>query len=435
MHNIRIYSEILPLRKVLVHAPGPEIERMTQDELGGLLFDDILSVEQAAREHRLLRDILGAGGAEILELSDLLLEGIEAAPPEAVADLLDSVCELDAAHEIAPLLAAQPPDVVARALLEGLYWDDLSESSLTLARLRAKVHETFSMPLRPLPNAMFARDPCISLFDRILVGRMATAARRREPYLVDFALRHTGHMGPNPPLMAVDDLHRHPAYRSMEGGDILVIDPRFILIGCSERTTPETIERVSKEALFPSFPQLESVYAVIMPQRRSVMHLDTILTQVDEGLFLGHEPLIVGRPGTPALPVVRLTRGAAPKLTGGSVLDILREELGPHVRVVPCGGDSPLHQEREQWTDGANAVCVSPGHIVLYGRNRYTIRSLCEQHGFAEVPLSLVHSDEERAERLSHGMQLRRAVFSFTGGELSRARGGGRCLTMPLSRA
>jgi arginine deiminase len=164
------------------------------------------------------------------------------------------------------------------------------------------------------------------------------------------------------------------------------------------------------------------------------MHLDTILTHIDRDLFLGHAPMIIGG-GDRALEVARLERDKAPALVKkATVADVLREELGNEVQVVPCGGDDPLQQEREQWTDGANALCMAPGHILLYARNTHTIAAL-RDHGFEEAAVHVMQPPEVRAQLVADGRARGRTVFSFSGSELSRARGGGRCLTMSLCRS
>lgn len=429
--KIDVRNEVGRLREVLVHRPGEEIVRMTQHDLDRMLFDDILAWTEAGREHDLLADIMRAAGAHVYELSDLLRNALAAAPPDAIHQLVQQCCELAGSRGIAEDLCAHAPERLAQELVAGVYWRDIDPSVRSLARIRAELIGSDQMALRPLPNLMFLRDPCISVHDRVVVGRMATSARAREPLLVAFALRHAPTTGAALSFSDPDALDE--SFDSVEGGDVLVLSERLLLIGCSERTNPQTLERLASE-LFSAHAPLERIYAVMMPSARSVMHLDTILTQVDESLFLGHAPLIEGTSLRPALPVARLTRDALPELVrGASTLDILREELGPDVKLVPCGGTDPLHQEREQWTDGANAVALGPGRIILYARNTKTIEAL-GAHGFEEVRLGVAQAPEERSERIRAAMTRGRTVFSFSGSELSRARGGGRCLTMPLAR-
>lgn len=431
--TVHVDNEVEALRRVVVRRPGREIERMTQHELGRLLFDDILSPDETGREHDIMVEILRGGGAEILEIETMLEHALAKSTQLAREKLIARVCEDEGVVELAPALCAWEDGALARALIEGVYWAEIELKENSLPRVRAIAFDHQKMALGPVPNLMFMRDPCVSILDRVVRGRMATQARLREAHLVAFAL--SGLLGQDKMIFDDDDQHRHPSYRSLEGGDLLVLSPEVLMIGCSERTTAQTIERLVTETIFSSTSPLKRIYAVLMPQARAVMHLDTILTQIDRSLFLGHKPLIEGvGNGGEALKIVCLTPDAAPReLANASVLDVLRDEFGSQVELVPCGGDLRLHQEREQWTDGANAVCVAPGRVILYARNRRTVASLQAQ-GFEEVRISALQSGAERSERIALGMQRDRTVFSFSGSELSRARGGGRCLTMPLLR-
>lgn len=432
--KIGIESEIGPLEQVLVHRPGEEIVRMTQHELELMLFDDILAPDETAAEHDLMTEILGEAGAEVLRLQPLLVAALAAAPAAARAALVERVCEHEGAQGAATRLVEWAPEVLAAGLVHGVHWHELEGVPPSLARIRAGTPSRRHFAIPPVPNLMFMRDPCMAIFDRVVMARMAVPARAREPWLVAFALRHAPAAGATLSFDD-DDARRGSRFRSLEGGDVLVLSPSAVMIGCSQRTTAQTIQRLAEEALFPLHPRLTRVYAVLMPEARSVMHLDTILTQIDRGLFLGHRPLLVGHGGTPGLPVARLERGRPPEaLPHAAVLDVLREELGHDTQLVPCGGDDPLHQEREQWTDGANAVAVGPGHIILYARNTHTIRALVA-HGFEEVRVSVSQPALHRRVLIAEGLARPRTVFSFSGSELSRARGGGRCLTMPLRRA
>jgi len=432
--SVSVTSEVQPLRQVLVHRPGDEIVRMTQHDLDHLLFDDILSPPETVREHDLFVEILRRAGATVVDIRELLQRALDRAPVEARRTLLERCCEPHGVLELVDPLLGWPAERLSLAMVSGLSWRDVPDASMSLGRVRAETRESGPLALPPLPNLMFMRDPCIAIHDRIVVGRMTHQARQREPLLVAFSLAHSQSLDSPRFCFDDEDARRGAPYRSLEGGDVLVISDETLLIGCSERTRAPTIERLANEALFPALPQLKRVYVVMMPERRTLMHLDTMLTQVDEKLFLGFSPLLEKGHDEVPVAVARLERNRPPSLVeGATMLDVLREELGDDVVLVPCGGDDHLHQQREQWTDGANAVCVQPGHIILYARNVHTIGALRRQ-GFEEVRLHVAQTPEERAERIAAGLARPRTVFSFSGSELSRARGGGRCLTMPLRR-
>ena len=432
--EIGVRSEIGALERVLVHEPGDEVVHMTQHNLEELLFDDLLSPLETQREHDLMSDIMRDAGAEVLEVRTLLTEALTQAPRAATEQLLTQVCNLEGLQDLAPVLATQAPAALTRALIAGLHWSELSDAPMSLDRIRRQLDSPTNMALQPIPNLLFMRDPCMVVGERVIVGHMASTARAREPLLVAFALEHGGGIKTSDFLFREPEMERHPNFRSLEGGDLLVTSDSWLLIGCSQRTKAATIERLAHDTLFESFNALQRVHVIMLPEQRSCMHLDTVLTQIDAQTFLGHAPLIRHTIHDQPLPVCSLYRDQQAIQQGQlTVLDLLRAELGPDTEIVPCGGDDPLHQAREQWTDGANALCLKPGCIILYARNRYTIKAL-ERLGYQEVQLNVAQTRDERKARVESGLKQQRTIFSFTGSELSRGRGGGRCLTMPLSR-
>ncbi len=432
--TISIHNEIQTLTRVAVNSPGEEIARMRPEDFPRSLFDDILSPSETTSEHDVLRNVLEDSGAEVTNIRQILEEAFKAAPKSDRVDLLERVSIAAGNHSLAMELADWDPAELVPALTSGLAWARVGQKMPSLARLRATHHAPNDMALQPIANLMFMRDPCISIYDTIVPSRMTYAARRREPLIVGFALRWGMGVAAEQFLEIPHQQDEPHRYSSFEGGDFLVLSDEALAIGSSQRTSPQAIERLST-LLMERHPKLQRVYAVLMPEERSMMHLDTILSQADHEHFLGYLPLITGQGFGDPLKVALLERDRPPRLVERmTVHDVLRDEFGDNVRVVSCGGSDPVHQAREQWTDGANGFCIKPGHVILYGRNQMTLKALREL-GYEQVKLGAVLSREERRNLVVNANAQERVAYSFVGSELSRARGGPRCLTMPLSRA
>ncbi len=419
---LEVFSEIGPLSRVLIHRPGAEIDTMVPAMMEQLLFDDILHGEEAREEHDTFTEILRSLGVETLDTQQLLAEALVDA--EAREDLFD---DLERRREIPHSAWAGLRDLSAVELAATLVG---GRRSSTLAGGRDAV-EYFE--LLPVPNYFFQRDPQIVVGNRVITSSMATAARSREALLSRIAFRyHPDLAQPTVPF----DLRGEPARRAdardrflgpcLEGGDLLVASPEILLVGISERTN-----RRGVEVLAEHLRQVDSTFlhliAVELPATRAYMHLDTVFTLVDQGVCLGHAPVIL--PGSPETARVYRVDLAAERLSFSVQPPLLETlaELGMPLEMVPCGGEDPVTQQREQWTDGANAFAVAPGVIVLYQRNRETTAELARR-GWRIV---------DEAEALAHA-DLRDGTptaITFFGNELSRARGGPRCMTMPLQRA
>ena len=431
---VNVRNEIEKLQMVAVNSPGEEIARMRPEDFPRSLFDDILSPSETTAEHDVLRHVLEDSGAQVIKIRSMLIEAIKKAPDTERLEFISRVAIAAGNLSLAKEITHWDPDELASALISGLNWARVGHQVPSLARLRATHHSPNDMALQPIANLMFMRDPCISIYDTIVPSRMTYSARRREPLVVSFALTWGAGVAADKFL----DIPHHPdephRYSSFEGGDFLVLSDNALAVGSSQRTSPQAIERLST-LLMERHPNLERVYVVLMPEERSMMHLDTILSQVNTEHFLGYMPLISGQGyGTPLKVAVIEREQPARLVERMTVHDVLREEFGAQVKVISCGGHDPVHQAREQWTDGANGFCVKPGHVILYGRNQMTLQALAEL-GYEQVKLGAVLSREERRNLVTAAADKERVAYSFVGSELSRARGGPRCLTMPLIRS
>jgi arginine deiminase len=411
--KLRIESELGRLSAVLVHRPGPEIDRMSPSLMERLLFDDILDGDQARGEHDLFCGVLERAGVRVLRAAALLAEALAAEP--ARRELIAGVAGLhEPPAELLEELEALPPEELAAAAIAGLRAPD------------------GGFRLDPIPNWFFQRDCQVVVGDRVVIPAMATPAREREPLLARIVFGHHPELAGAP---IVDlEAHPHPAsgapppcpYPTLEGGDVLVAGPEVLLVGVSERTNRWGVESLA-EHLRGAGSRFRHLVLVEIPPRRSFMHLDTVFTFIDRGVGLGYLPVVEpGRPDSAHVYCVDLTARELSFAVRPSLLGALGA-LGVEVELVPCGGSAdPLDQEREQWTDGANAFAAAPGLIFLYRRNRRTLDEL-DRRGWRV----LCEDEARRCEDLASGSPT---VVALASNELSRARGGPRCMTMPLAR-
>jgi arginine deiminase len=453
---LNVTSEIGTLRRVVVHTPGQEVRRMTPALRHDLLFDDIHYLDLARHEHEAFRRLLSVivPPEDVLDSADLLRDCLE--DDDTRNSVIESVCRLQGV-----------PDAETSNL-----WQELRDADLTRlahwlvggkpnpgkhTELTAYLSD---MPyqLPPIPNLMFMRDPAAIVNNGIVVGNMAFAARRREALLMRYVYsihpKAGGGNGSHPPLWfdklspyALASSGKDDSLATIEGGDVLVIRPDLVLVGVSERTSAEAVDALATGFARQSSP-VRTVYAVIMPRQRSTMHLDTIFTMLSQDDVLCYPPLIMPGGGE-QVGIVRI--GIQPdgttrlKPMRKSLVSCLEDELGRPLNPIFCGGNSRLYQEREQWTDGANAFTLRPGLILGYERNEQTYKAL-EAAGYQIIPEGDIVRWQVKAgssrewitnqplveEIRSH--PERKYAIKISGLELSRARGGPRCMTMPLIR-
>lgn len=452
---LNVTSEIGTLKRVVVHTPGQEIRRMTPALRHDLLFDDILYLDLARHEHEAFKRIISVivPPEDVLDSAEMLRDVLD---DEGARELLiDSVCKLDASTDAArqrlwnELQEAESPKL-AHWFVEGKM--DPGRKSDLNSYLSEMPYQ-----LPPIPNLLFMRDPCAVVNNGLVVGNMAFPARQRESLLMRTVYRtHPkagGETGADTPMWFdrlspynLSNPQPEDKTATIEGGDVLVIRSDLVLVGISERTSPEAVDLLAKG--FAKGGQVKTIYAVIMPRQRSTMHLDTIFTMLSHDDFLVYPPLLMPGGGE-QVGIVRIsikpdgTTQLAP--VRKSLISCLEEELGRPLNPIFCGGNSRLYQEREQWTDGANAFCLRPGLIVGYERNEQTYKAL-EAAGYkivqeGDIVRWQVEAGSERKwvanqplidEIRSH--PERKYAIKISGLELSRARGGPRCMTMPLVR-
>jgi arginine deiminase len=418
---IRVDSEIGRLRRVLVHRPGREIDLMVPSMMEQLLFDDILYGDDAREEHDLFCDILRLTGADVIDAQDLLAAVLAQDGPRR--ELLEELeREYGVAADIARQLADLPPAELATALIGGVR---AASGASDAGRQRF-------FDVQPVPNYFFQRDPMAVVGDRLVISSMATQAREREPLLTRTVVRyHPDFAGLqvfdiDAPPSGAPEHNPHFPYPDVEGGDILVASPEIVLIGLSERTNRRGAE-VLAEYLRKKETSFRHLILVELPRKRSYMHLDTVFTLIDRNTCLAHLPVI--EPGGTESAHVYTVDLHAKHLTftlRGSLLRVLGE-LGLALEVVPCGGPEAVDQEREQWTDGANSFALAPGVILLYRRNRRTLEEL-GRRGWRVLKVEDAAADD--CDLLGGGP----TVVTLYDNELSRARGGPHCMTMPLER-
>jgi len=418
---LSVTSEIGRLRRVLVHEPGPEVDRMVPAMMDELLFDDILFGDRVREEHARFRRLLQLLGVEVVEARELLEETV--AIGEA-ADWLRRAIGVTLRSPLAEQLLDPRSGDPATALVAGV----LNPA----AHNRVEVADLFHLP--PLPNWCFQRDPQVVVRSGIVLGAMATEARWREGLLARCLFRFHPRLRDTPviadPLAAATEDDRHLCFHRprLEGGDVLVLSGAVIAVGLSERTNREGIETLARGlAAIEDGPRwLEIVH---LPRRRAYMHLDTVFTQIDRDAALVFPP-VVDPDGPEAADVFEVDlRASHPEPRHRGHLIGALAARGLELRPIACGGGDPLLQQREQWTDGANALALAPGVIVLYDRNRATADELTA-HGF-----EVVHGEDvllgRREVSFEHGGRVCLLIESH---EISRARGGPRCLTHPLVR-
>ena len=399
IHN---YSEIGKLNKVLLHRPGLELEALTPSTMERLLFDDIPFLKVAQQEHDRFAEVLRENGVEVVYYVQETAKALST--PKLQQSLIEDFLDLSLITSkgmreslISYLMTFKPEEMVAK-LIAGIKKNEVPSDEVH--SLMDLIHDDYPYISDPMPNLYFTRDPGACVGDGINIHHMHTQERRRESLLLRYMYKY------NRDFATEENKQWYDLDQdfSIEGGDVLVLSKDMVAIGLSQRTTIAGIERFAKNLLSNS--TFKKVLVFDIPKTRAFMHLDTVFTMVDYDKFTIH-PEIEGPLG-----VYEITMGKGGELKFNAMKDelqnILALELGiPAVELIRCGGGDLLAAQREQWNDGSNTLCIAPGTVVTYERN-YVSNELLDKKGVK--------------------------VLSIPSAELSRGRGGPRCMSCPVNR-
>lgn len=417
--KLNVTSEIGKLKSVLVHLPGREIDVMIPPMMAQLLFDDILYGQVAREEHRRFQQLIRFVADDVLDIQDLLEEVFE---DDDVKRTI--VRDFARRNKLPRRLAGELLDLTPAALAEVLIGGIPNERKVS--------GDLPSFDLFPVPNYFFMRDPQVVLGDGVLISAMATQARRREALLSKYVFEHHREFRGTVRVdfMAGEEPER-PMRRgapTLEGGDVLIARRDVILVGVTERTSRAGVEFLAR-SLRDSKSGVRTMIVVELPRQRSFMHLDTVFTFISRNECLIYPPCILpGGDQAAKVSTIDLTKREITYSEQKSLLAALKRK-GFDLEPIYCGGDKAVDQQREQWTDGANAFALAPGIILLYERNVRTAEELA-RHGY-----HIVYEDDLLLGRAElETWTDRKYALQMQGHELSRARGGPRCMTMPLER-
>lgn len=407
--NIRVTSEIGPLRSVICHTPGPELLAVTPANREDFLYDDIIDLDLARREHQRFTSILSRF-AEVHEVPELLCDILD--QPEVRTFLIEKVTDVAQSEPLAQKVTTLSGQDLAATFIEGLENEDAGPLQELLNV------ESYLLP--PLPNLYFTRDASMVVGNGVIVGSMRYTVRWTEEILMKALFRY--HPLLNNSGIIYDGSEERRAGYTIEGGDVHILRPDLVVMGMSERSSPGAFDILAERLVQEQ--GITDIIVVVLPTERAMIHLDMVWTMIDREHCVISPPSFVG---PTRHPVLHFRAGRKGMREMPNLFAALREVDLP-LEPIFCGGHRRTLQEREQWSSGCNFVSVRPGLILGYSRNEYTYAELEREAGYRIVDgLEFLTGETYIAED-------EKAVITFEGSELVRGGGGARCMTMPIRR-
>ncbi|MCB0539413.1 MAG: arginine deiminase [Bacteroidetes bacterium] len=401
-----VSSEVDRLKKVIVHRPDDGIEVITPDNALKFLYDDIVYLPLMQKEHDTFTKVLEhfVGEKNVLDTYNLLVDNILENKNNNTKKLIDYVVDLEnCTDEVCEILYNLKGEELAYTLFTGIY------------------RKTGELILRPLPNYVFTRDIGVVINDYVLICNASKKARTRESILTRYIIYfhpEFKHFQANNDAKIID-MTRKCDDCTIEGGDVMMLGNTHLLVGCSERSTPEAFESLKEEVFRKNV--IENLVRIVIAKDRSSMHIDTLFTQISENEYVIYEDTLK----SDIIKITLYTKNGGRKEF--STLEEFFLDYNPNMKFILCGDGDETFAAREQWTDGCNLVAVKNGVAISYFRNTRTAKAL-EKAGY-----KIVHADEFLKE-LPNPDSVEKTIVAISSTELSRARGGPHCMTFPIWR-